>query len=68
MKKFLEGLRRLLHQQEGASGIEYAMRAALIAIAFVAGATILGVNLNTYIQHVADCVGNFSMCPGMSGS
>ncbi len=68
MKQFLQGLHRLLHEEQGATGIEYAMLASLIAIAFVAGATILGTNLNNYLQYVADCVGNFSRCPGMSGS
>ncbi len=68
MKQFLDDLRRLLQEEQGATGIEYAMLAGLIAIAFVGAATTLGVNLNTYIQYVANCVGNFSTCPGMSGS
>ncbi len=64
MKELLDGLRRLLHGEQGATGIEYAMLAGLIAIAFVAAATTLGTNLNIYLQYVADCVGDFSRCRG----
>ena len=56
MKSFLYGARRFLRDEEGANGVEYAMLAGLIAIAFVAGATFLGANLNNYLNIIGSCV------------
>ena len=56
MKSLLDGLRRLLRDEQGANGVEYAMLAGLIAIAFVTGASFLGTNINAFLKAISDCV------------
>ena len=56
MKSFLYGVGRLLRDEQGANGVEYALLAGLIAIAFVAGAGFLGTNINNYLQALGSCV------------
>lgn len=56
MKQLLHGIRRFLREEEGANGVEYALLAGLIAIAFVVGASALGQNLNTFFSNLATCV------------
>ncbi len=51
-------VRRFLREEEGANGVEYALLAGLIAIAFVAGAGLLGTNLNAFLNYVGQCVSN----------
>ncbi len=53
---FSNMVRRFLREEEGANGVEYALLAGLIAIAFVVGAGALGTNLNTFLNNVATCV------------
>lgn len=43
--------------EEGAAAIEYALVAALIAIAIVAGATLLGGNMGTFFNTLGAYVG-----------
>ena len=47
---------RLFRNQSGATAVEYALVAALISITIVAGATMLGDNLDTHYQNVATSV------------
>jgi pilus assembly protein Flp/PilA len=56
MKSFARSIRRFLKDEEGANGVEYALLAGLIAIAFVVGASLLGTNLNTFFNNVALCI------------
>ena len=42
--------------ENGVTAIEYGLLAALIAVAIVAGASALGLNLNDFLQRVADCI------------
>lgn len=56
MQYLTNGIRRFLREEEGAVGVEYALLAGLIAIAFVVGATALGTALNTFLENVATCV------------
>ncbi len=53
---FANRVRRFVREEEGANGVEYALLAGLIAIAFVVGASALGTNLNTFLGKVANCV------------
>lgn len=46
--------RRIARNRDGATAIEYALLAALIAISLVAGATLIGEQLNTGFIAVAD--------------
>ena len=56
MKSVLNGVRRFLREEEGANGVEYALLAGLIAIAFVVGASFLGQNLNNFLHAVGGCI------------
>lgn len=56
MNKFAAAVERFLRDEEGANGVEYALLAGLIAIAFVVGAGALGTELNTFFDNVSKCV------------
>jgi len=65
MKSVLKSVRCFLREEEGANGVEYALLAGLIAIVFVVGASALGTSINTFLQTVANCVGDTTTCPGV---
>ena len=50
MKKLMS----FLKDEEGQVGIEYALIAGLIALAFVVGATAVGTSINTAMENIAD--------------
>ncbi len=50
MKSFLA---RFAHDESGATAIEYGLIAALIGVAIVGGATLVGGNLNTMLNSIA---------------
>lgn len=56
MKTVVKATRRFLREESGANGVEYALLAGLIAIAFVVGAGALGTSLNTFLNNVSTCV------------
>lgn len=58
MKALLNGINRFLRDEEGANGVEYALLAGLIAVAFIVGAGLLGTNLNTFFNQLAACIAN----------
>lgn len=44
---------KVVHEELGATAVEYGLIAGLIAIAIVTGATLLGTNLNTAFNFIA---------------
>jgi pilus assembly protein Flp/PilA len=56
MKQFYLHVRRFLRDETGANGVEYALLAGLIAVAFIVGAGILGTNLNTFFTQIGNCI------------
>ena len=44
---------KVVHEELGATAVEYGLIAGLIAIAIVAGATLLGTNLNSAFNFIA---------------
>lgn len=44
--------------QRGATAIEYALIAALVSVAVIAGASLLGVNIGGLFQRIAGCMTN----------
>lgn len=50
--RFLE----LTHSETGATAAEYALLVALIAVAIVVGANLLGVSINTRLSDTAGCI------------
>ena len=55
MKSFIK---RFMQDESGANGVEYALLAGLIAVAFIIGAGALGTNLTTFFTQIAACVAN----------
>lgn len=56
MEKFVLATRRFLRDEEGVTAIEYGLIAALIAVAIIVGAGLLGTNLNDLFNDIATCV------------
>lgn len=56
MKKFLNATRRFLRDEEGVTAIEYGLIAALIAVVIIAGATLVGDNLNNLFTGISGCL------------
>ncbi len=46
MNKNFDLVRNFLRQEDGVTAIEYGLLAALVAVAIITGATLLGTNLN----------------------
>jgi pilus assembly protein Flp/PilA len=53
MTKFFQ---RFAQNESGATAVEYGLIAALIGVVIIAGASVLGTNLNAKFQTVADKV------------
>ena len=53
MDNYSEMITEMWQDEEGASAIEYGLLAALIAVAIIAGATVLGVSINDTFCDVA---------------
>jgi pilus assembly protein Flp/PilA len=56
MEKLLIATRRFLRDEEGVTAIEYGLIAALIAVVIIAGATLVGTNLNTLFTDISGCL------------
>lgn len=52
MKKLSLGVWRFLSDEEGVTAIEYGLLAALIAVMIIAGATLIGTNLDAIFQYI----------------
>jgi pilus assembly protein Flp/PilA len=51
-------LAELTHSETGATAAEYALLVALIAVAIVVGANLLGQAINTRLTDTSECVGS----------
>ncbi len=49
----LDAIKGFWNDEEGVTAIEYGLLAALIAVALIAGAQLLGTNLNTLFNNIA---------------
>jgi pilus assembly protein Flp/PilA len=56
MERALNAIRRFLRDEEGVTAIEYGLIAALIAVAIIIGAGLVGGNLNTLFTDIAGCL------------
>lgn len=54
----MEMIKRFFKEEEGVTAIEYGLIAALIAIAIIVAVGLVGTNLNTLFQTVADTLGS----------
>lgn len=53
MSKFVLATRRFLRDEEGVTAIEYGLIAALISVFIIAGATLIGPQLDRIFQLIA---------------
>lgn len=53
MEKFVLATRRFMRNEEGVTAIEYGLIAALIALAIIAGAGLIGDNLDLLFRDIA---------------
>jgi pilus assembly protein Flp/PilA len=52
MQKTLDLIRAFVREEDGVTAIEYGLLAALIAIAIITGATLIGTNLNAMFNSI----------------
>jgi pilus assembly protein Flp/PilA len=64
----MKSLMRFKKNASGATAIEYGLIAALIAVAIIAGATILGTSLDTLFGGLGACMSNPAGCAGGVGT
>jgi len=57
-------MRSFLSDESGATAIEYGLLAALIAVVIIAGASLLGTNINQLFKDIAGCLSTPSSCSG----
>ena len=55
-------IKKFWKEEEGVTAIEYGLIAALIAVAIIAGASLLGTNLNTLFNDIATCLSTPANC------
>lgn len=55
-------IKKFLREEDGVTAIEYALIAALVAVAIITGATALGTQLNGIFQRLASCMQTVSTC------
>ena len=58
MNTMMQKLNTFWHDQHGATAIEYGLIAALVAVAVIAGASALGVNISGLFNSIAGCMAN----------
>lgn len=56
MEKFVLATRRFMRDEEGVAAIEYGLIAALIAVAIIVSARLVGTNLDLVFDRVAACL------------
>ena len=58
MKNFKMAVKRFWADEEGVTAIEYGLLAALIAVVIIAGAALVGTNLNILFSDIGGCLAN----------
>jgi pilus assembly protein Flp/PilA len=59
--KLVQFVQSFIREEDGAAAIEYGLIAALIAIAIIAGATLLGTSLDGLFTRLGNCMANPSV-------
>lgn len=55
MKALIQKLGCFMREEDGVTALEYGLLAALIAVVIIAGAGLLGTNLNTLFTNLSNC-------------
>lgn len=58
MRAIARKLTGFVRDESGVTAIEYALLAALIAVVIIAGAALLGTNINELFNDIANCMAN----------
>jgi pilus assembly protein Flp/PilA len=58
MNELVISARNFLRDEDGVTAIEYGLLAALVAVAIIAGANILGGALNDLFTNIGNCLSN----------
>ena len=56
--KLVQFIKNFVREEDGAAAIEYGLLAALIAVAIIVGANLLGGSLGTLFTNLATCMNN----------
>lgn len=56
MKKLVNGVRRFLRDEEGATAVEYALMVALIAVVIILAVTAIGTGARDKFEEVASAI------------
>ena len=54
--KFIQSVQSFVREEDGAAAIEYGLIAALIAVAIIVGATLLGTSLDGLFTRLGNCM------------
>ena len=54
--KYVQCVQSFLREEDGAAAIEYGLIAALIAVAIIVGATLLGTQLDGILTRLGNCM------------
>ncbi|MBN3791649.1 Flp family type IVb pilin [Burkholderia sp. Ac-20353] len=57
MSKIVQQAKQFLRDEQGVTAIEYGLLATLVAVALIAGATLLGSSLNTTFSSIGTKIG-----------
>lgn len=58
MNTMIRTLKTFWQDQRGATAIEYGLIAALVSVAVIGGASVLGVNISSLFSNIANCLLN----------
>ncbi len=56
MKNLIAGVRHFIKDEQGVTAIEYGLLAALIAVAIIVAAALVGTRLDCLFNRIADCL------------
>ena len=56
MKQIFSGVKRFLQEEDGVTAIEYGLLAALIAVAIIVAAALVGTRLDCIFNRIASCL------------
>ena len=56
MKNLIAGVRHFIKDEQGVTAIEYGFLAALIAVAIIVAATLVGTRLDCLFNRIASCL------------
>ena len=58
----MRNIRAFIADEGGATAIEYGLLASLIAVVIIAGASLLGTNINQLFKDIAACISTPTSC------